>query len=90
MKWPRRRLMGVSPPTDPEALATLLAGPSARPTEHERLMRHTGRPECPIPEHADALRRLGRMVIERDDWKRRALTAEAKLRHPCTGEADAA
>lgn len=34
--------------------------------EHERLMRHTGRPECPIAEHADALRRLGRAIIERD------------------------
>lgn len=64
-------------------------------SEHERLMRHTGRPECPIPDHADALRQLGRAIMERDEaraladlWMRRTLTAEAKLRHPCTGQAD--
>jgi hypothetical protein len=26
---------------------------------------------------------------ERDHWRARALTAEAKLRHPCTGDAAA-
>lgn len=36
-------------------------------TERERLMRHTGRPECPIPEHADALRRLGQVIAERNE-----------------------
>lgn len=51
-------------------------------TDRERLMRHTGRPECPIPEHGDALRELGRMILDRDQWRHRALTAESRLRHP--------
>lgn len=55
-------------------------------TEHERLMRHTGRRECPIADHADALRLLGRMTIDRDQWRSRALTAEARLRHPAQGD----
>lgn len=54
-------------------------------SERERLMRHTGRPECPIPEHADALRRLGQVTIERDEWMQRALLAEARLHHPSNG-----
>lgn len=65
----------------------------ARLTDHERLMRHTGRPECPIHEHTDALRRLGRTVMERDEaraeadlWMHRALRAEARLRHPSGGQ----
>lgn len=59
-------------------------------TERERLMRHTGRPESPLVEHADALRMLDRMTLDRDMWRARALTAEAKLRHPAGGQADAA
>lgn len=48
-------------------------------SERERLMRHTGRPECSIYEHVESFRQLGRTTMEldqvrheRDDWIRRA------------------
>jgi hypothetical protein len=49
-----RRVLGITTPAPVDL------------SDHERLMRHTGRPECPIPEHADALRLLGRAVADRD------------------------
>lgn len=46
-------------------------------SDHERLMRHTGRPECPIPEHTDALRLLGQARMELDTTTRRVALLEA-------------
>lgn len=69
-------------------------------SEHERLMRHTGRPECPIPEHTDALRLLGQARMELDTATHRVARLEAtnnrqrreieylrcRLNHPARGD----
>ncbi|HET9118501.1 MAG TPA: hypothetical protein VFN75_10600 [Pseudonocardiaceae bacterium] len=76
--WDDRPLEGPPPP------------PSTPPplSEHERLMRHSGRPECPIADHTDALRRLGRAILELDALRRQLASArsdrdEALAEHAC-------
>lgn len=71
--------------------------------ERHELMRR-GDADCRNPDHTDALIRLGATIWklrqaeqERDEaratadlWRKRALRAEATLRHPSTGERPAA
>lgn len=70
--------------------------PDCLTCEQRMILLRRGDLDCHIPEHADALRQLGRAVMERDaarqdldqvrlsrdNWRIRALRAEGKVRHP--------
>lgn len=81
---------GTCPNGQPDWWCSLGAGHDGpcplrqEPTRGDLLRRNHG--DCHIPDHHDALRRLGEMIQERNAWRERALLAESRLSHPSRGQ----